>query len=267
MTQKTYEQLIPRHQRDVFERTLQMESGYVLNFSDRTFNDFFYEELQIDPVSSSALFSGRGESKAKRLRSFIERAQPAIVAKMLRALWDYRCSLPSHSPPTIESEAQKVFFEIVRFFEGDSQSIDASEIQRFEPSETLEELVDSIRRDIDAKKPQAALDHLHTYCMKRFDFLIRSRGGDPCGKDEPLHSPVGRYVKLLSNDRELTPMTKRIVKSSISVFEELNPIRNNQSLAHDNPALVAMEEARFIFDSVTALLRFVKSVDTERFAD
>jgi hypothetical protein len=244
-----------------------MESGYVLNFSDRTFDDFFYEEVGIDPVASPSLFTGRGGSKAKRLRSFIEQAQPAVVAKMLRAIWNYRSSLPHYGGSAQESEFQSVFFEIVGFFEGDSQFIDASEIQPFEPNETLEELVSSIRRDIEAKKPQAALDHLHTYCMKRFDSLIRNRGGEPCGKEDPLHSRVGRYVKLLSQDRELTPMTERIVKSSISVFEELNPIRNNQSLAHDNPTLLAMEEARFIFDSVTALLRFVKSVDAEAFSD
>lgn len=265
--QKTYEQLIPRQKREVFERGLDMGSGYVLNFSDRTFDDFFYEELGIDPTSSPTLFTGRGSSKAKRLRSFIECAQPALVAKMLRALWKYRGSLPHYGSSKEEPEFQNVYFEVIGFFEGDGQSIDDSEIQPFEPNETLEELVASIKRDLDAKKPQAALDHLHTFCMKRFDSLIRNRGGEPCGKEDPLHSRVGRYVKLLSSQRVLTPMTERIIKSSISVFEEFNPIRNNQSLAHDNPTLLAMEEARFIFDSVTAFLRFVKSVDGEGFAD
>lgn len=87
---KTYEKLIPRHEREALEQALGMGSGYVLDFSDRTFNDFFYETISIDPDDQSQLFSGRGTSKAKRLRSFIERAQPALVAKILRELWEYR---------------------------------------------------------------------------------------------------------------------------------------------------------------------------------
>lgn len=45
----TYEKLIPRHEREALEQALGMESGYVLDFSDRTFNDFFYETIAIDP--------------------------------------------------------------------------------------------------------------------------------------------------------------------------------------------------------------------------
>jgi hypothetical protein len=41
-------------------------------------------------------------------------------------------------------------------------------------------------------------------------------------------------------------------------------IRNNQSLAHDN-VLLEKAEARFIFDSISAVLRFVKSIDVARF--
>lgn len=46
-------------------------------------------------------------------------------------------------------------------------------------------------------------------------------------------------------------MSERIIKSSISVFEAMNGVRN-KSLAHDNPNLVDPDEARYIFDSVTA---------------
>jgi len=55
-----------------------------------------------------------------------------------------------------------------------------------------------------------------------------------------------------------------IVKSSIGVFEKFNHVRNNQSLAHDNE-LLDSAEARFIYDGVTAVLRFVKSIEAGRF--
>jgi hypothetical protein len=264
---RTYEQLIPRAEREKFEQALNMGEGYVLDFSDRTFNDFFYETLGIDPETEGRLFNGRGTSKAKRLRSFLEHAPASKVAKLLRELWDYRASIASRAKTPAEQALETSYFITVGRFEGISQDIDSSAIESFEPGETLEELVASIRRDLDARKPHAALDRLHTYCMKRFASLVRKHGGGECGHDDPLHSRVGRYVKLLGAQRNLTQMSERIIKSSISVFEAMNDIRNNKSLAHDNPDLIAPDEARFIFDSVTAILRYIKSIDGKQFDD
>ncbi|WP_298987418.1 abortive infection family protein [uncultured Roseibium sp.] len=264
---RKYEAMIPRAERDHLEQGLGMESGYVLDFSDRTFNDFFYETVGIDPEEKKNLFNSRGTSKAKRLRSFIERGELATVAKVLRELWEYRDSLVM--PPRVQNEenTRESFFSTVARIEGRSDAIDTSAIESFEPNETLEELVASIKRDMDAKKPQAGIDRLHTYCMKRFASLVKKHGGVECGHDDPLHSRVGKYVALLKANRNLSPMSERIVKSSISVFEAMNPLRNDKSFAHDNPDLVEMEEARFIFDSVTAFLRYSKAIDGRHFED
>lgn len=267
---KPYEQIIPRIERLALERALGMESGYLLDFSDRSFDDFFFENIRMDSSSHSAIFSGRGTSKAKRMRAFIENAQPHLVAKILRMLWEHReARTPGYSYgiPEIDDDTKKYFFSAVARLEGRSQEIDTTEIEAFEPNETLEELVASIRRDLDAQKPQAALDRLHTYCMKRYASLVRKHGGGECGKNDPLHSRVGKYVKLIQQQHTLTPLSERIIKSSISVFEEMNPVRNDQSLAHDNKDLVKMDEARFIFDSITAFLRFTKAIDGRLFED
>ncbi len=264
---RTYEKMIPRNERDNLEKVLGMESGFVLDFSDRTFDDFFYETIRIDPQEKSNLFSGRGSSKAKRLRSFIERGAPSMVAKLLREFWEYREGIAVAPKVKDVEKARELFFSTIARIEGRSDAIDTSAIEAFEPNETLEELVASIRRDLDAKKPQAGIDRLHTYCMKRFASLVRKHGGGECGKDDPLHSRVARYVKLLREQRDLTPLSERIVKSSISVFEAMNPVRNDHSFAHDNPDLVEMEEARFIFDSVTAFLRYSKAIDGRYFED
>ena len=69
---------------DIFD----MGSGYVLNFSDRTFATFFREELSID--INEPKYATNGGSKAKRLRHFLQTADRAIVVKTLKALWEYR---------------------------------------------------------------------------------------------------------------------------------------------------------------------------------
>jgi hypothetical protein len=136
-------------------------------------------------------------------------------------------------------------------------------IDKFTRDETLEELVAAIDRDIAANKPAAALDRLHTYCMKKFAHLLTEREV-AFDKNEPLQSRVGKYVRALESEQQLREITRRIVKSSISVFDAFNDIRNNQSFAHDND-LVDQAEARFIFDGVSAFLRFVKSIEAVRF--
>lgn len=108
----------------------------------------------------------------------------------------------------------------------------------------------------------AALDRLHTYCMKRFAHLLEKRTGAPCDKSEPLHSRVGKYVRVLSAERDLRDVSAQAVKSAFGVFEKFNHVRNNQSLAHDNE-IVDDAEARFIFETITAFLRFMKRLDGE----
>lgn len=72
---------------DIFE----MGSGYVLDFSDRTFAEFFEEELGID--IDHPHYQAEGTSKAKRLRFFLKVADAETRVRTLRALWEYRKSL------------------------------------------------------------------------------------------------------------------------------------------------------------------------------
>ena len=67
-----------------------MGGGYVLDFSDRTFAEFFSDELDID--IDHPKFSAEGTSKAKRLRYFLKTSDSSTRVHVLKALWDYRCA-------------------------------------------------------------------------------------------------------------------------------------------------------------------------------
>lgn len=136
-------------------------------------------------------------------------------------------------------------------------------LDKFKADETLEELIAAIHRDIRAEKHAASLDRLHTYCMKKFAHLLDKRG-IACDRHDPLHSRVGKYTKALEQDYALHEVSKRIIKSSISVFEQFNDVRNNVSFAHDNP-LLDKAEARFIFDSIISILRFIQTIEEDDF--
>ncbi len=62
--------------------------GYVLNFTDRTFADFFKSELHINIEDQK--YHSNGRSKGKRLRTFFQTESDVIAGKALRCLWEYR---------------------------------------------------------------------------------------------------------------------------------------------------------------------------------
>jgi len=72
------------HLDDVFG----MHDGYELHFSDRTFAQFFAEELNVDIDEPS--YARNGRSKAKRLRTFLQSSDKELVVHCLNALLVYR---------------------------------------------------------------------------------------------------------------------------------------------------------------------------------
>lgn len=70
------------------------------------------------------------------------------------------------------------------------------------------------------------------------------------------------YIHYASTVLAGLVLTERILKSSISVLEAFNDVRNNKSLAHDNPIL-NYEESLLIFNHVAASIRFIKALETK----
>ena len=71
----------------IIEKFLGMDSGYVLNFSNRTFSDFFVENFKINIYDDK--YADRGESKAKRLRTFWEKESNLLVAESIEKMIEW----------------------------------------------------------------------------------------------------------------------------------------------------------------------------------
>jgi hypothetical protein len=246
----------------VLDDALSMHQGYVLNFSDRTFAEFFDAELEVDIDHSR--YGKFGSSKAKRLRCFVQIEKKPLVAKALRALWEHR---DYHNRGDLDAATEKKihdhYFALVRRIEDGNGLARTDAIDRFARNATLDELVAAIERDIAADKPEVALDRLHTYCMKKFAHLLTQRGL-PVHDNDTLNARAGRLFNPLRRKSKVRPISDKIMRATIDTFELFNGIRNNESLAHDNE-LVDPAEARFIFDGITNLLRFVKAIEAEHF--
>jgi hypothetical protein len=72
----------------VIDEFFEMGSGYVLDFSDRTFAEFFETEFGI--AIDDPRFRTEGTSKAKRLRFFLKISDVNTRRMVLNTLWDYR---------------------------------------------------------------------------------------------------------------------------------------------------------------------------------
>lgn len=239
--------------------------GYVLDFSDRTMDEFFNDEFGIDIYAEEN--KANGSSKRNCLSTFLARADQQTALRVLRALWERREGLLESFPNSEEAQAARAksmaFRQVIDALQNEPAPLTTQGVEAFARDRTLEELVADIERTLAANKPEVAIDHLHTYCMKKFAHLLEVRGLS-CDKDEPLHSRFGRYRKCLETEQSLHEFTSRALKSFISLLESFNDLRNNHSLAHDNELLSPME-ARFIFASVSAILVMLRALESSRY--
>lgn len=72
----------------IIDRIFGMEHGYVLDFSNRTFENFFIDELNVDIYAEE--WAEMGTSKANRLRCYLLHVDSEEALRVLDELWDYR---------------------------------------------------------------------------------------------------------------------------------------------------------------------------------
>lgn len=230
------------------EEFLQMGDGYVLDFSNRTFQEFVHDSVRLSIDDEN--IGGFG-SKAVRLRHFWTNQPDHIVGKLLKDLVDYR---ESDSP--LRKKCRKIAERLLQ----SAPIHDAEVIAVLSQREEFERLANSVREAIEKNEPESGLDRLHTFTIA-FTRSVCEKHGIAVERDKPLHSIFGEYVKKLKASTLIESiMTERILKSSISVLEAFNDVRNDQSLAHHNPVL-NRNESLLIFNHVTSAIRFVWTLE------
>ncbi len=243
------------------ERYLRMESGFVLDFNNRTFGDFVYGTIKINIYAAD--FSYMGESKAKRLRAFWEKERNYLVGKLIIAFIDYwEAQKLLYTFPEIsnEDEIKQDCLKTAERLKSDSVT---TQIEAIEPNVDERDfwvLAKQIQELIKNDQPEVALDRVHTF-MVRYIRELCDKYNIPTDTGKPLHSIFGEYVKYLKGEGHIeSTMSERILKSSISVLESFNDVRNNQSFAHDNHIL-NYDESLLIFNNIASLIKFIESLE------
>lgn len=237
------------------ERLFDMGSGYVLNFSNRTFEEFVLDS------TSRAIYDAKYEygtgSKANRLRGFWNEESNHVIGKLLGDLIEYGVSEELFDDAGLVESCRRIVERLV-------QGSPVPELDALMPvvdARDFETVAKAVREAIEKNEPEAGLDRLHTFVIKFVRWLCEQRGGITVDRNKPLHSLFGEYVKQLKAGGHIeSEMTVRILKASISNLEAFNDVRNYQSLAHDNP-LLSYDEALLIFNHVAGTIRFLRGLE------
>ncbi|MEP7253098.1 MAG: abortive infection family protein [Ginsengibacter sp.] len=246
--------------KQTLENVLEMGSGYVLDFTNRSFQEIVIDSTGLDIYSEK--YQDHGTSKANLLRSFWTKESNQTVSKLLFAFsyyWRNIMVVPMRGHVNPESKFYKGLLIIAERLR-DEISEHADAIDTNFGGENFDKLRKIIRELIESNKPDEAIDRLHTY-MIMFLRKLLDKHKVQVNKNTPLHSLFGSYKNKLMQAKIIEAgMTEEILKSSIKLLEKYSHVRNNHSLAHANEIL-NYNESLLIFKVVASTIEFVESIE------
>ena len=246
-----------------FEKILEMGDGFVLDFSNRKMQEFIIDEMGGDIYIDK--YSIKGDSKANRLRAFWQIESNYHVGLLLEKLLDYWLTQVHMGERNCDNTDENLHKECLKIVErlksgGPVENLDS--IKPNNKDESFEKLAISIKNSINNNQPETGIDRLHTFVTKYIRELC-NKHGIAFEKDTPLHSLFGGYIKHLNSSGLIeSEMTSRVLKSSISVLEAFNKVRNNQSFAHDN-SILNYNESLLIFNDISNLIKFIEAIEKQ----
>lgn len=230
-----------------------------MDFSNATLDSFVAEHSGLDIYSPK--YDVNGNSKAKRLKTLWRLEPDSHALPLIEAMLDHYSTIIA--PKQGWTEERKRWYEAGRKalerLKGDqNEHLEAIVVE--DAKGEFDRLGRSIRQLIKENKPEEAMDRLHTY-VTVFIRRLCERHGIVIIKEKALHSLFGEYVKMIK-EKELieSQMGERILKSSISILESFNEVRNAQSFAHANK-LLGYDESLLIFRNISSIIHFINSME------
>lgn len=244
-----------------FEKLFGMSSGYVLDFSDRTFQEFIADAIKVN-IYDEKYNHGSG-SKANRLRGYWLAESNYNIGKLLEKLLEYWMHKVQMQEIDSDRSDELLYEECLKIVQNLKSENPVENLDALTPNSDEKDfsvLAEAIRQSIEKNEPEQALDRLHTFTIK-YIRQLNDNHGIGYDKETPLHSLFGGYIKEIDKKGLIeSDMTRRILKSSISVLEAFNDVRNNNSFAHDNPVL-NYNESILIFNDISNVIRFLETIE------
>lgn len=254
MANLTYEDKI------YLEKYLQMEGGYVLDFSNNSLQQFVNDNVHLDIYDNK--YDKYGDSKARRIRAIWDVESDYLIGKLLKSFISYYKAKQIvntynfNASKDLEQSCEKIVERLLR----EEVSSHTDLITPLYDESDFSKLATNIKEYIEKNEPELALDRLHTFYVKFIRGLC-TRHQIVYTNSESLNAIFGKYIKHLESLNIIeSDMTIAILKYSINLLEKYNDVRNNKSFAHDNK-LLNYKESLYIFDTLARLKGFIDSIE------
>lgn len=252
---------LPFRLKSNLEKLLQMEDGYVLDFSNSKFANFISDVANID------IYNGEGYeeylSKAKKLRQLIAKENDHTVGIVLYEILMYADQYLRENNHFDDGDEVKLkeLLEFSRSLINNSPIIQLPKVEE----ENLQTLLDDINASLSKNQPALVLDRLHTFSTKFLRRICQQNKieiADRNGKYYPLHSLAGMLKNYYSNENKFqSEFTITAIQNNIQLFDKYNSIRNDSSFAHDNEILNNIE-AEFAIRAMANVLSFIDKIES-----
>lgn len=224
----------------ILDSVFEMGAGFVLNFSNRTFAEFFEDEFGVDIYNEK--YAARGVSKAKRVKSFIEIEDTNLVAQLFRKLWDYKNSYGEDSSEKYIRDKDRLFGIIDRLELGLALTTPAH-LRRLSSTANIINF-DTVSRDLDRaleaadKDPESAITSacstVESVCRS---ILIEMGEGLPAKKDvkslfNAVKKPLGLSPDKKVNDELVADDVRKVLGGIATVVEGIAALRTHAGDAH-----------------------------------
>ena len=233
---------------------LGVNGGYLGDFSYRTHAEFYpmYCDLSIDPDQ----YEGTTREK------FIKILQSQNTQNQAKILKGILTKYPLDEFRENEQVSKKKYYEHIQDLIKKLDGIPYVE----EPtlaitSEVVQKAIDDARTLIHKNGATSGVDRVHTILHGYLKEICRN-------ENIAVHTEnptINNLFKLIRNSPKFQINCNRkqdidkIVNSMANIFDALNPIRNNASVAHPNEFLLDEPEAILVINSVQTLLHYLNS--------
>lgn len=243
--------LTPSEILTIVNQYIGVNSGYLADFTYRTFSEFFVEycNLTIDPKQYSGTIR-------QRFISILSDAEPPTQALILRGILK---KYPSGSIPLRTPERYEEINSLIARLE-ESASLVAT-LSPKASSDVVNRAISDAETLLQTNGATSSIDRMHTALHGHLENLCNSTG-----INHPTDASITSLYKLLRTQhpkmKNLGPHSEQIdqiLKSFAAAIDSLNTLRNRASVAHPNPSLLPTEEARLYINTTRTLMVYLDS--------
>lgn len=238
----------------IVEQVLDMGGGYVLDFSNRTFAEFFADlDVEIEPEET-------GLSKAKRLRAFLRSASTAECARVLHALLEYRGEQDGDD----QRASIDKYRGIVSRLEGVAVPLSAAPVaQNILTLAYVRELSGKAERRLAAADLEGAITVSRTLVeavLEQLEVRLTGQSGNYAGDLQRQYKAVAKILRIDDKDDQVDEGFKQIARGLVQIVNGLAAIRNMASDGHARHVQPQDRHARVAVNSAKTVASFLVEV-------